>query len=231
MTEGDLKAAIARRAGMQPEQVIGVAEAAVGSQADASNAEGGPEASVPTIRLTTRLVTAPDTGALPIIEIETEAPDTGRAVRLANAAVDGLRAYLDSEAAVEDVSDRRRLRVTGLGAAQAHAVVRGPQSVITFGAGIFVFLSGCAIILLAPALARGWRAAAELDESDDVVHYGQFLRPLDESRHRAVGGQRDRSTGFVYENRDAGATPRPCRPATNGRRGLERVHEKRRGAQ
>ena len=182
MTEGDVKAAIARRAGLRPKQVIGVAEAAVTSQADVSNAKRGPEDSV----LTTRLVTESDSGSLPIIQIETEAPDTRRAVRLANAAVAGLRAYLDSKAAVEDVSERRRLRVTGIGAAQAAPVVRGPRSVITFGAAIVVFLIGCAIILLAPTIARAWRADSELDESDDVVHYGEFLHPLDEIRPESL---------------------------------------------
>ena len=92
---------------------------------------------------------------------------------------------------------------------------------VALGAGVFVFLSGCAVILLAPALARGWRAAAELGESDDVVHYGQFLRPLDESPIEPLAPS-GTEHGFVYENHDAGATPRPCRRATTGRRGLER---------
>ncbi len=108
----------------------------------------------------TRVVMNLDGEQLPIIEIETQAPDADRAKALANATVTGLTDYLDTRAAAdEEIEARKRLRVSGLGTAQATVSTRGPGRLLAVGATIFVFLAGCAAILLGFALARGWRQA------------------------------------------------------------------------
>ena len=157
MTQGEVKAAIAQRAGLRPTQLVSSAESAAelplaeSTQGDDSQAH----------LMMTRLVINAGGDPLPIIEVDAQAPDAGSAARLATAAVTGLRAYLDSKAATEEVSDARRLRVSGLGAPQVREDIRGPRNLTALGAAAFVFLSGCVGILIVSALARGWRVATE----------------------------------------------------------------------
>lgn len=179
MTEGGVKAAIARRAGLRPKRLLAVAETAAAAQTVPQSAKRDPTAPL----LMTSLVTSPSGDPLPIIEIETQAADLAGAARLAAAAVSGLRAYLDSKAAVESVPDARRLRVTGLGAPQARMEVRGPKRVVALAAAIFVFLLGCAAIIGVSVLVRSWRAAAAEDDTGDAEAYRALLDiPLDENR-------------------------------------------------
>jgi len=173
MTEGELKAEIARRAGLRPRQLIAATE---------SEAEPGLPPAARSVDpaklhlLTTRLVINPTGDPLPIIEIAAQAPDAAKAGQLAGAAVTGLRAYLDSKAAVEQVPDARRLGVTGLGAPQADTDVRGPRRVVAFAAALFVFLAGCAAIVLSTTLRRHWRAAERQEAfGDEPQDYGTLL--------------------------------------------------------
>ena len=110
-------------------------------------------------------------------------PTPRGAAKLADAAVAGLRDYLDSKAATEEVPDAQRLRVSGLGIPQARQVVRGPRLLFAIAAALFVFGAGCAAILGFFAVVRGWRAAAAfeaLDESDRQNNDADSFRTLDE---------------------------------------------------
>jgi hypothetical protein len=161
MADGVVKTAIAERAGIRPEQLEGVAESAPGPPADASPSPAQSHV------LTTRVLATPDGDRLPIIEIEAQAPDAARAAKLADAAVTGLRDYLDSKAATEEVPDAERLRVDGLGTPQARMAVRGPRLIFAILAAIFVFGLGCAAILGFFAVVRGWRAADALEALEE----------------------------------------------------------------
>jgi hypothetical protein len=97
---------------------------------------------------------------LPIIDIEAQAPDSAAAVRLADAAVSGLRGYLASKAANENVAAAGRLHVTGLGSPQVRQDIRGPKRVVALGVAVFVFLCGCLSVLFLSTLAPGWRLSA-----------------------------------------------------------------------
>jgi hypothetical protein len=114
MVDGVVKAQIAHRAGISPDSFYGIAESG-----------SGPKPKVPSgrkvVMLKTRLLTQSDGTPLPIIEIEATAPDTARATALADGAVTGLQDYLNTKAAEQKVSDGSRLRVSGIGIAQAHA--------------------------------------------------------------------------------------------------------------
>jgi hypothetical protein len=169
MVDGVVKSAIASRAGLQPNQLLGVTDAAT---------EPGPVSKAPGPRafvLTTKVLTNNSGDQLPIIELDAQAPDRAAAARLASAAVAGLRDYLDSRAALQQVPDADRLQVTGLGAPQATAQVRGPAKVLAVVAVIFVFALGCGLILGALALARGWRAAAAREQLDGDLFDGDVL--------------------------------------------------------
>lgn len=152
MVDGEIKAAIAAKAGLAPDKLIGMGQTtpAPGSVDE----RPGKNSHV----LTTEVLTVPNGGWLPIIEVSTQAPDVAQAERLADAAVSGLTDFLDSKAADDAVPNADRLRVGALGVAQAQETTRGPRLLISLAVMIFVFVSGCATILGIAAIVRGLRA-------------------------------------------------------------------------
>jgi hypothetical protein len=101
---------------------------------------------------------------LPIIDVMTQAPDVTAARRLADSAVLGLTQYLESKAAAEAVPAANRLRVSGLGNAQAGTETRGPKPMLALIVALLLFAVGCATILVTAAIVRGLRATdADLD--------------------------------------------------------------------
>jgi hypothetical protein len=163
MVDGVVKQAIAQRAGLQPNQLAGVTDAATEPSPVAT--AKGPRSYI----LTTKVLTNTGGDQLPIIELDAQAPDRVGAAKLAAAAISGLRDYLDSKAALQQIPNADRLQVTSLGAPQATGEVRGPATVIAIVAVIFVFAIGCAAILGVLALARGWRAASAREFAGDHV--------------------------------------------------------------
>ena len=159
MVDGVVKAQIARRAGIAPDSFYGVAESG-----------SGPTPKVPSGRnvvvLKTRLLTQSDGTPLPIIEISATAPDAARATALADGAVTGLQDYLNTKAAEQSVSDGRRLRVSGLGIAQAHEQTRGPSAALGMIAALLVFCLGSGALLGIAALVRALREGPAVDDPD-----------------------------------------------------------------
>lgn len=166
MVEGEVKAAIARRAGLPPRRLVAVSQADIDSGSVPASTLDDPDVNM----LTTQVFANPEGDQLPIVEIEAQAPSVAGAADLASAAVSGLRDYLDSKAAAEEAKDRRRLRVTPLGAPQARLQERGPSRVLAVGSALFILIAGCAAIVGGSALARGWREAEanERGEPDDL---------------------------------------------------------------
>jgi capsular polysaccharide biosynthesis protein len=172
MVEGEAKDAIARRAGLKPKKLKAVSASATTVDESGSVPQpvstafpDDPDANM----IRTRVITNPDGEQLPIIETDVQAPDAASATKLANATVTGLTDYLDKRAAAdEDVDEGRRLRVSGLGSAQATVAARGPGRTVAAAAAIVIFLAGCVIILLVSALARSWRAA-EVSEQAEAI--------------------------------------------------------------
>jgi hypothetical protein len=153
MVDGVVEDEIAKRAGLHPDELIGVAGDA-GS--DPTAPKPGPRDHV----LTTGVALDTSGDQLPIITIDTQAPDVAGAERLANAAIAGLNTYLDGQAAKQSVPEGRRLRVTGLGAAQAGLGNRGPSRTMTVVLVLLLFGLGCALLLAATALLHGLHAAS-----------------------------------------------------------------------
>ena len=188
MAEGALKTEIAERAGLPPKQLVAVAESQTGPQAGGND---GASIDARSYVLTTRVLTNTAGDQLPIIELESQAPDSAQAAELADAGVSGLQEYLDSKAAgEEDVTAARRLRVTGLGPAQAATETRGAGGLIALAAGLLLFAAFCAAILLFAALVRAWRQAAQEDQTDyDVIDLDRLFEdePFDDARDPVVG--------------------------------------------
>lgn len=184
MVDGEVKDAIAREAGLRSEQLVA-------GSLSTGGAEEQQTLDKSSFSLTTGVVLNSDMAELPIIRVEAQAPDTERAIALADAAVTGLGNYLDSRAKSQRIDDTRRLQVSGLGRAQGHEAARGNGKVAAIAAAVFVFVSGCVAILLISALVKGWRAAAALErEFDDEFSYADLFNedldspaatPLDES--------------------------------------------------
>ena len=162
MVEGEVKEAIARRAGLRPRQIAATSEYSAGATKGPGSKDYG---------LTTSVLTNTDQIEIPIIKVDTQAPTPALAAKLANAAAEGLSEYLDSKAAAERVVAAERLRVKTFGAAQGTAASRGPGPLMALAATIFIFLGGCALILVSTALTRAWRreSAAEREEIEDLT--------------------------------------------------------------
>jgi hypothetical protein len=167
MVEGPIKADIAQRAGLKPSQLTGVSSAVtVPSASGSGSSSGASSVSVPSgqdvYALTTQILT--DSGGmntLPIIEIQTQAPDLTKAVQLANASVAGLQAFISSEAAAQKIPDADRLSIMSLGVSQEATQAQGSSPVIGVVVVLVVLLLGCATVRWVSAVRRSWRAAAE----------------------------------------------------------------------
>lgn len=185
MASSPLKEEIARRAGVAPDKLVTVAPSGVGVPAPTTLVSGAtvtaddPKANV----LTTDVLSS--AGQLPIIVVNTQAPDATVAARLANGAIGSLTDYLETVAATDRVPSSRRLVVKQLGPASVATTSRGPRRLFGLIAAIFVFATGCAMILFAPKLARGWRAAAALQRSQDDVAAADGADPRERWRRRA----------------------------------------------
>lgn len=171
MTEGVVRAAIARAAGLRPHQIVATSDTAVGEPRPDPSAADTRKAYV----VRTRVVTNTAGEQLPIIEIEAQAPDAPRAVALASATVSGLSNYLERRAIAEKVAPTKRLRVSGLGAPQAHEVTRGPGLLMALAAAVLSFLAGCGLILASSALVRGWRQADAAERHEDRAARSESL--------------------------------------------------------
>jgi hypothetical protein len=190
MVDGEIKDAIGRRAGVAPTKLIAYTESA-----DTPTPAVGAQSRV----YKTRVALSSDMSELPIVKVETQAPDVRGAIRLANAAVAGLSDYLNSKAADETISNTQRLRVSPLGTAQGQEATRGPGRTIALVVTVFVFLAGCAALLIVAALIRGWRAATasedggsgEHDRADDPPDAGEpFEAPAEANRVERAGALR-----------------------------------------
>jgi hypothetical protein len=162
MTEGTAKEAIARRAGLDPDELLGYSRTVAETQPTASKPPEGEDIHL----LTTRAVRDANGVQLPIVEFQTQAPTAAGAAELAAATVAGLRDHLASKAAGEDVAASRRLSVGELGIEPAGIVRRGPSPLLAFGAALLVLLAGCAAIVAATSLARAWREAERAEHHD-----------------------------------------------------------------
>jgi hypothetical protein len=96
---------------------------------------------------------------VPVIDIDTEAPTTAAATRLANAAADGLAAYLRTVAKDDATPEDARLRLVQLGRAQAAPVSDGAGIGIALFVFAIVFALASAAVLFVARVRRGWSAA------------------------------------------------------------------------
>jgi hypothetical protein len=175
MVEGEIKAAIAKRAGLSPKHLLATTESTVESANAAPEDARAARVSTAsaTYSLTTRVLINTDGAQLPLVEVEAEAPNTASAAKLADAAVTGLSDALDRKAAEEDTESQDRLTVSPLGSPRIEEATRGPGLPLALAAAIAVFLAGCGAILLAASTSAERRPMAGEPEYETFEELGQ----------------------------------------------------------
>lgn len=101
---------------------------------------------------------------VPIIDVYSEAPSSKSAVTLANAAVDGLRDYLDALARKRLTPMRDQVDLVQLGKASGGVVDRGAGAQLAIIVFLLVFAVSCAIVLFVARVRRGWAEAKEFEQ-------------------------------------------------------------------
>jgi hypothetical protein len=186
MVEGPIKAAIAERAGLEPDQVYGISKSTSSPTVAATTPPARGYALATTIVDDSDL-TDPAGNELPIIQIDTQGPDAEGAANLANAAVAGLQQYVRSQATAEQLRPSKRLRLTSLGLAQGVQSVRGPRTLVVLATGVVIFLLGCALILTVPRFKREWRRATRARQRELKLGLDVFVWDVqDEQELRLV---------------------------------------------
>jgi hypothetical protein len=159
MTSSPLKDEIAARAGVPPQRLIAISPATASPIDGAASAQ--PKIAGRGIYVLKATVPALSSGQVPLIAIETQAPESEQAARLADAAISVLQKHLESTAATDNVPSERRLIVSQLGPGRAEVETRGPGKEMAAVATLAVFGLGCGAILALVALIGGWREASE----------------------------------------------------------------------
>ncbi len=162
MTSGPLKNAIAKSAGVAAEELVVVPPAN-------PNTPGVPPAPV-----TTRasrdvpdseatILSLSSDEAIPILHISAQAPGVETARRLADGTIIGLKRYLGSVAASQDIPAARQLVVRQFGAPLAGVTTRGLPRRYALAATIILALLGCGAIVGGSWFIRSWR---QIDEAE-----------------------------------------------------------------
>ncbi len=159
MTSSPLKDQIARRAGIDANELDTAAPDAVTGESADVVLKGKDQ----TAHVLKAAIANLESGQIPIISVSTQAPDAAGAARLADASVKVLQSHILTTAGTDNVPERRRVVVRALGPARSTTVSRGPSPIVGLGVGLLIFGVGCGAIVGISALRRGWRRAAEIE--------------------------------------------------------------------
>ena len=172
MTSSPIKDQIAERAGLDPGTLIAIPPSSSGPGASpAPTVPGTEKPGAIVLRATVPIL---ESGEVPIISVNTQAPDAKVARKLADEAVAVLRAHLISVAGQSRVPDARRVIVRQLGPARASVVSRGPGPALAIVAALVVFGMGCGALLGLSWLIREWRRGPDEDKPAELVDWEQL---------------------------------------------------------
>jgi hypothetical protein len=96
---------------------------------------------------------------VPVLYIYTQTPSADTARDLANAAVDGLSAYLRDLAETQETPARKQLQLVQLGRAKAEVINEGADWQVALLAFLITFGASCAMVVFLSRVKRGWRLA------------------------------------------------------------------------
>ena len=107
-------------------------------------------------------------GNLPTITVYSQAPTTGQAVALANAAVVGLQRYVAGAESASGIPKSSKIVIRQLGSANGGVVDGGTSKTLAAMVFVAVFALWCVLMLYGTRFGKAWRASAvALDEQDD----------------------------------------------------------------
>jgi hypothetical protein len=177
MASSPVRALIARRAGISPEQLVAVAS--LGSNLPRSAYEPGSERrSSDLIRETDQYRLAISVNAAqPIIYVAAQAPSGEAAARLANASVDGLNDYLAIMANEQGVKTKARTRLIQFGRAQGGVVNPGVNKEIAILTFLVSFILAAAAFRVTLRVHHGWSLDAQRARRDGKSWWLPKLEP------------------------------------------------------
>lgn len=162
MTAGPLKDAIAKSAGIAPEDLTVVPPASIEATGVApapvttSKSRGVPDAEAKILTLSTD-------DALPILHVVAQAPDADTASKLSGSTIVELRRYLGSVAATQHIPAAHQLVVRQFGTPLVGTATRGLPRSLALAATIFLILLGCGAIVSGSWFVRSWRQIGEAE--------------------------------------------------------------------
>lgn len=160
---------IAKRVGILPEAIStsGPFSPATGQQEYASQPSGERADELLQEGAGNRLVFTAQEG-VPILTVSAQAATTDRAVALAAASFETLKAYVD-ELRASGKPVRQGVTVRQLGAPEGGTLGGSNNMILMFLAFLLVFGLGCAAILVLPTFAARWRALNKLDHPEPAA--------------------------------------------------------------
>jgi hypothetical protein len=96
---------------------------------------------------------------VPLLDVYAQTKDPATAALLANAAVDGLRTYLDELARARSIPIDSQIRLDQLGRARGSAINQGIGIQVGLLTFLLVFAISCATVVFLARIRQGWRLA------------------------------------------------------------------------
>lgn len=163
MADGPVREAIARRAHV-PVDALQIAAPLTNKEPRAQSGSASEKHASDILKSTDQYrLSIQANPTVPVLDIYSQAPNAEGAAVLANAAVDGLRAYLTDLATSEQTPDSDRIQLVQLGRAHGDVINRGIDLQTAFLAFILTFAMASATLIFVSRVIRGWRMA-ELSE-------------------------------------------------------------------
>lgn len=123
--------------------------------------------------------------SVPILQIYAQAPTAQTAATLANAAVDGLRAYLAYTARRQGTPDSNAVRLTQLGRANGVVINAGVRPQLAILAFLIVFALSAATAIFIARVRRGWRLGDDDPRFDPTARSPRAAEPPSAGRDLA----------------------------------------------
>lgn len=182
---------IAERVGIPPESIStsGPFSPATGQQEYASQPSGERADELLQEGAGNRLVFTAQEG-VPILTVSAQAATTDRAVALAAASFETLKAYVD-ELRASGKPVRQGVTVRQLGAPEGGTLGGSNNMILMVLAFLLVFGLGCAAILVLPTFVARWRALNKLDHPEQAAMPIQPVEDPDPFDPRLAGEESD----------------------------------------
>jgi hypothetical protein len=162
MTSEPLKDEIAKRAGIDPKMLLTPGQQLPGAGSASAQVSGAAiTESDPRASILRTSVATQQSGQVPVIAVDTRAPDAAGAAKLADTAITVVQSQIKSVAGTQRVPATRRLVVQPLGRATSALETHGPSRVMAAALAILLFGFLSFVIVSLAWFKRAWKATAD----------------------------------------------------------------------